>query len=383
MISVQKLVALRARRQHLSPDAHGKGETDVQHIIRDLQPLPLAPSSRSPYFDSRVDGYQPLWYRELRRAHRIVEGHFVSGQIACVATDDLPLYAAAFRVFCPRSLATEAERFLALLRRLGPLRKSQLQELLGWDVRLFTRVLTALSRSFLIVQMPQDAEWDNPWALMSAAYPMVEHSDWDPLSARGEALRRFVIAFGAASLRHMVEWSGWGAAEVNRALAPLLSGGTLTQLKVKGQPDTLYVPPGDLDELQEQPDLPHFLTALPPNDPFVLPQWSSVIERYRTASLPLCHAVLVMDGEIAGATWGHPRRHYVWIESLNLHPEIEAGDDLFDQALAAIESYVSGGRVPIRIYAPNHDESPRMAKRLERHGYEREIGYYIKTFGRI
>jgi hypothetical protein len=46
-------------------------------------------------------------------------------------------------------------------------------------------------------------------------------------------------------------------------------------------------------------------SVLPPNDPLALPQWSLILQRFRNERLPYCLGVIVEDGEIVGAAWGH------------------------------------------------------------------------------
>jgi len=89
--------------------------------------------------------------------------------------------------------------------------------------------------------------------------------------------------------------------------------------------------------------------------------------------------VIVVDGEMVGAGWGHYKRRYIHIEELSLEPSIVHDPILMDRVLEALEAHVGADHVPIHIYSINGAaEAPWTAEILTRNGYVRKAGYYVK-----
>jgi hypothetical protein len=87
----------------------------------------------------------------------------------------------------------------------------------GGAVNLTTRLLTLLSAEGLIVRGRPRGGWTSTQFTWSAA----ERIELPAAAARTELARRWLLAFGPAPVSDLQWWTGWTAAQVRQALAPL------------------------------------------------------------------------------------------------------------------------------------------------------------------
>ncbi len=382
LIDRSQLLAFRARRQHLAPDSKGRSPEDVLAILRALQPFPPRAGSMPgspPEPSGRVLGFEAEWSQRWRARGQLVKGRFMNGNVAYVSRADLALYAAAFRYPLPDPMPQPVRRVLNLVERHGPIYRSALQDLAELERQRFRRALTALSRAFVVVEMQREVEWDSPWDLYRRAYLDADLHEWEQSEAQAEVLRRFTQAFGPASVGEMSDWSGWRPRRIHELLDHLLDGGIVTGIEVEGESELAYIASVDVDALETVAPTSSFLVALPSDDPLVTPQRSRLRARYRPEALPYCLGVIVVDGEMVGAGWGHYKRRYIHIEELSLEPSIVHDPSWMDRVLEALEAHVGATSVPVHIYSINGAaEAPWTAEILTRNGYVRKAGYYVK-----
>jgi len=381
-ITRSQLLASRARRQYLAPNARGRTPEDVFAILRALQPFPPIAGSMpgsAPHPRSRVVGYQDEWSQRWRAAGQLVKGRFMKGNVSYVATLDLALYAAAFRRTLRYPIPKLARRILDLLEQHGPMPKSVLREMTGIERHRFTRALTSLNRAFEVMEIQREVDWDSPWDLARRAYPDANPDAWEQTDAQAEVLRRFTKSFGPATLIKMIDWSGWDRRTVCKLLDHLLTHQHVVRVRIEKETDLAYLSSEDAKTLKTVAPVKGFVLVLPPNDPFVTPQWSHVKNRYRPYPLPYCYGVIVADGEIAGAAWGPYKRKYIQIEELSLDPAIVDDPPRMDEILATLESYVGGGQTPIHIFGINGTvEAPWIGEILVRNGFVQQDRHYVK-----
>jgi len=377
-----QLLSFRARRQYLAPDARGRTPEGVFVILTALQPYPpiagTMPGS-APHPRSRVVGYQDEWSQRWRAAGRLVKGRFMKGNVAYVTDADLALYAAAFRRPLRAPLSRPAHRILDLLEQHGPMPKSMLREMTGIERGRFDRALLSLNRAFEVMEVQREVDWDSSWDLLWRAFPNAEPDAWEQSDAQAEVLRRFTKAFGPATVAEMSDWSGWNQRTINKLLDHLLAHHDIVRVGIEGETELTYLASEDAEALEASRPISRFIIVLPPNDPFVTPQWSHLTARYRLYPLPYCYGVIVVDGEIAGAAWGHYKRRYIHIEELSLEPAFVHNPPRMDEVLATLESHLGAGQVPIHIYGINEvAEAPWIGEILARNGFVRQAGYYVK-----
>lgn len=375
-----QLLGFRARRQYLALETRGRSPEDVWTILRALQPFPPIAGSMpgsAPHPRSRVVGYQDAWAERWRAAGRLVKGRFMGNAIAYVDADDLALYAAAFRQPLPGTLSWTARRILDLLEEHGPLRKSQLRAMTAIERQRFDRALLALNLAFEVMEVQTEVDWDSPWALPRHAYPDADLDAWELAEAQAEVLRRFTKAFGPATLAQMAGWSGWKQRTVEERLDRLLGQGAIVPLEVEGEDESAYLASKEVEALSAATPVQPFALMLPTNDPFVMPHWPLLRARYRPYPLPYCYGAIVVDGELVGAAWGQYKRRIIQIEELSIAPDVMDDPPRMDEVLAQLEAFI--GPVPIHIGSLNQQaEAPWVAEILERNGFVRQGGYYVK-----
>ena len=381
-ITHSQLLAFRAHRQHLAPDARGRTPEDVFTILRELQPFPPIAGSMpgsAPHPRSRVMNYKDEWSQQWRATGRLVKGRFMNGNIAYVADVDFALYAAAFRRPLREPIPQQALQILDLLEQEGPLPKVILRELSDLERGHFERTLTSLNRAFEVMEIQRGVDWESPWDLRRRAYPGADPDAWEQIDAQAEVLRRFTKAFGPATVGETADWSGWSQRTIHDLLDSLLTRHDVVRVEVEGRAELAYLASENADMLETVEPVNTFLVVLPPNNPFVLPQWSHLKEQYRPYRLPYCYGVIVMNGEIAGAAWGPYKRRYIHIEELSLNPAIVHDSLLVDEVLAMLESHVSAGWVPIHIYGINGEvETLRIDGIFARNGFVWNAECYVK-----
>lgn len=386
-ITRSQLLAFRARRQHLAPEARGRTSEDVFAILRALQPYPpiagTMPGS-APHPRSRVVGYQDEWSQQWRAAGRLVKGRFMKGNVAYVTAVDLTLYAAAFRRPLRAPLPQPARRILDLLERHGPMPKFMMKDMTDIERGRFDQALLSLNRAFEVMEIQREVDWDSPWDLRRRAFPNADPDAWEQTDAQAEVLRRFTKAFGPATVTEMSDWSGWNQRTINKLLDHLLAHHEIIRVGIEGETEEAYLAGEDAEALKAAAPVSGFIVVLPPNDPFVTPQWSHLQARYRPYPLPYCYGVIVVDSEIAGAAWGHYKRRYIHIEELSLEPAIVHDPPRMDEVLTTLESQMGAGQVPIHIYGINEvAEAPWIGEILARNGFVRHAGYYVKEAAQI
>ncbi len=384
LIALTQVFTFRARRQYLAPEARGHTPEDVFDILRALQPFqPTAGSipGSAPHPRSRVVGYEDEWSQRWRLRNRLIKGRFMHGNVAYIARQDLALYAAAFRSPMRDPMPLPARRILGYLERHGPMPKSALRELTGLERGRFIRALTALNQAFEVMEIQREVDWDSPWDLYRRSFSGADFYVWKRIDAQTEVLLRFIKAFGVATVAEMVDWSGWPQRTIQMLLDGLRQVGAVVGVQIEGQVEPAYLASDDVEALEAVAPITAFCAILPPNDPFVLPQWSRVKAHYQFERLPYCLGVVVEDGEIVGAAWGHYKRRYAHIEEFNLEPDLVHSPPNMDQILAALEAHVSGGNVPVHIYGINGPiDAPWMDEILTRNGYVWKTGYYVKEW---
>jgi hypothetical protein len=380
VIERTQLLAFRARRQHLAPETRGRTAKDVLVILKALQPFqPVGMPGSPPHPHHRIEDYDVTWSQAWRQQGSLIKGRFNNGKVGYVVREDLALYAAAFRRPLRDPIPLPARSILGLLERHGAMPKSALRELTDLDRERFNRTLMALFRAFEVMELQRDVDWDSSWDLYQRAFQGIDWKAWEPAEAQAEVLRRFIKAFGPATIIEMGSWSGWRTRNIRKLVDALLQAEAIVTVKVKGQTELGYVATDDVAALEQVEPITPFLVVLPDNDPFVMPQASLLLKRFCSEKSPYCLGVFVQDGEIVGAAWGQYKRRYAHIEMLDLEPGIVDHPPLMDRALVALEAHVSGGSVPIWIHGINGPpDAPWVDDILTRNGYAWQDGYFVK-----
>ncbi len=107
------------------------------------------------------------------------------------------------------------------------------------------------------------------YALRDAWLPGVDPEGVDPAAARSSLVRRYLDAFGPASLNDIQWWTGFTKGQVKAAVKAL--GPALSPVRVAGEQGEQLVPADDLDAIAASEPLDQAcVTLLPTLDPWVM-----------------------------------------------------------------------------------------------------------------
>jgi len=164
---------------------------------------------------------------------------------------------ATVRALAARGTATGAE-----LAQDEPRLRAQIVYAAGKDyggpVNVTTRLLTLLSAEGLIVRGRPRGGWTSSQVTWSAAEDLARPPAG---AARAELARRWLSAFGPASVSDLQWWTGLTAGQVRQALAQL----DLTEVDLDGSPGVLLA--ADESGLDDAPALEPWAALLPALDP--------------------------------------------------------------------------------------------------------------------
>jgi hypothetical protein len=194
-----------------------------------------------------------------------------------------------------RKAAAAARRLRRHLKK-GPLRKSEIEELLGRESALGVGIFLDL------VRVPPSGTWERRRADIYAAA-----EDWlgPPKVKRTHAVdllvRRYLSGFGPAPAKDIANWAGLPAGDVTAALARL----KLRRFRDENGKELVDLPRGPLPD----PETPAPVRFLPTWDATLLAharRTQIVPEKYRErvfhVKVPQSVSTFLVDGQVAG-TW--------------------------------------------------------------------------------
>jgi hypothetical protein len=318
----EALLAERARRQRLAPSARVRSQRGLLSLIRALQPV--SPRSFTfpgtpPQLAPRVTFDDLPASEDLRRRGAIVKGRFAGGNVAYVVTEDLPLYAAAYRRPAGR-LSPEARAVLDLLESEGPTVRSDMKALLEAPGRRLSAALIELQRAFLVTELQYETEWDNAWALVADEYPAVAADAIDRNTAIDEVLARALHALAFATLEQLADRTGFGRAATGASVARLAAADRAEPVAL-AEVGTAWLAPGAAAAARRARRRETFEAVLDPQDPLVLAHRGELTRRYGRGGVL---AYIVIDGCFAGAALGRWGINPFDVEDVRLDPPYDA-----------------------------------------------------------
>jgi hypothetical protein len=201
----------------------------------------------------------------------------------------------------------EMRRAAAATRRAladGPLPLKALRARLG-EAGFEPDTSGALGLWVELVRVPPPGTWDRPRADLYGLAddwlpPLAEHSEED---ARAFLLRRYLAAFGPASLADAASWTGLPVT----ALRPIAARLALRRFRDEGGRELLDLPDGPLPD-PETPAPPRFLPSFD-NTLLVQARRTQILpEAYRphifNVRTPQSWNTFLLDGQVAG-TWSY------------------------------------------------------------------------------
>ena len=292
-VTVELVNAFLWRKQHLAPGTAG---SDTQSIVRDVVAL-HATSALTPYLSlrARMVGFQPAQLdAELYVEHNLVKLLCMRQTVHVVPLSELATVTAAtgerLRRNARRELGqllrwsgatgpAEEETTLARLQDTvkgviaaqGPSTAAELSDAIpelrkrlhyapdkpyGGDVSLGSMLLPRLTMLDLLVRGRPRGSWRSnqyEYALLRDWLPQGDLPPISPSEAQMQLLRRYLAAFGPASLQDVAWWAGWSKGEAQRALSAL--GDKVVPLDIHNLAAGFWLLASDLPALLSTPRL--------------------------------------------------------------------------------------------------------------------------------
>lgn len=306
MMDMDKIIALRMERQHLTVKAN---KDEYTALYRDLQPgqnVYWNGFGQPPTLSFRADFEDIEFNRTQQRERRLIKGRFAGGNLGWIMPEDLALFIALYRK--PLTKPNEIQRsVLRLIEESGPLTIQQIKEETGLLVKQITPALHRLQEAFLIYEDQYDGKWDRGWYKFSEAFPDIEPEQFTRHDALKIVLQHFARRFVWFSTAMAKAFYKLPEKEITAAAAALEAEGIFVSA------DGGYMLQADAALLESyEPKPMHFVYAIHRNDPLYKadePRLKAWIEPL-TEALPYDHEplqYLLIDGVFHGASVGHFR----------------------------------------------------------------------------
>ncbi len=295
------IFAERLRRQRLLEPVNAAEKYAA--LFRLLQPV-------SPVYFTRPGDPPSLVHRATfddqgvtsgwRETREIVKGRFLRGTIGYVFSEELELYANAFRRPLAR-LSLDQQLVLDTLVHSGPLTPRQIVEETGLLNKQVMPILHRLQQAFVVYEDQLDTDWERAWYVFSQEWPdfAVEMDRWE--TAAQEVLRRFIHAHVFVTGEQIKDWSGWSVKDTKRLLQLMQANGDIVSCTV----DRLG---GGWTRAEDvginTPASSHSVFMLHAGDPLVRACMSEL--KCHFAGLEVLQYLLI-DGDLRGAVCGHWR----------------------------------------------------------------------------
>jgi hypothetical protein len=291
----------RLRRQRLLEPV--KTADEYAALFRRLQPV-------SPVYFTRPGEPPRLVHRAgfddqdftsgWRETREIVKGRFLRGTIGYVFSEELQLYANAFRRPLAR-LSLDQQLVLDTLAHAGPLTPRQIREETGLLNKQIMPILHRLQQAFLVYEDQLDTDWERAWYVFSQEWSdlVVEPDRWE--AAAQEVLSRFIFAHVFATDEQIKDWSGWPVKGIAQLLQSMQVSGDIVSCIVDGLGEG-WTKAGDM--IVDVPAASPTVFMLHKADPLVRAGMGELKRRF--AGLEVLQYLLI-DGDLRGAVCGHWR----------------------------------------------------------------------------
>ncbi|OBK51826.1 winged helix DNA-binding domain-containing protein [Mycobacterium kubicae] len=217
----------------------------------------------------------------------------------------------------------------------------------GGKVPIAPRVLTVLSAGGDIVRGPNDGGWTTSrprWSATAAWLPQ-RGEPWPEAAARAELTRRWLRAFGPATVDDLKWWQGTTLTAVRAALADVGA----VQVELHGSPG--YALP---DDLEPEPEAPPWCALLPSLDPTTMGWYA------RDWYLGEHRGQLFDRNGNAGATaWWNGRVVGGWYQDDNARVQVllledpgRSGRQALQRRVRELTSWLDGVRISPRFPSP-------------------------------
>ena len=349
-VTLEQVNAFVWRKQHLAPGTAG---SDVQCIVRDVVAL-HATSAVTPYLSlrARMTAFQPAQLDiELQLEHRLVKVLCMRQTVHVVEITDLHMIMAATGERLHANARRELRQLLrwsgargpteeqAALDRLqaavvevittrGPSTAAELSEAIpelrrrfhyapgkpyGGMATLGSVLLPRLTLLGLLVRGRPRGSWRSnqyEYALLRDWLPRGELPSIPPDHAQAQLVKRYLAAFGPATLEDATWWAGWNKGEARRALLAL--DNAVIQLDIQGLGAGFWLLASDMPTLlSTRPQDPGTVQLLPSLDGYIM----GYHDRRRFLDPDHYDQVFDPSGNAFASVWLNGRVAGIWHET--------------------------------------------------------------------
>ncbi|MGD1061318.1 MAG: crosslink repair DNA glycosylase YcaQ family protein, partial [Methanomassiliicoccales archaeon] len=269
----------------------------------------------------RVPSYSDEEFERLRTGGRLLLGRFQRGKVRYVLAEDAPLFVAAYRV---AGLSQLDQRLLNVISSAPEgMSLRRLTSEMGVQKDELKESLDRLDRSVYIIRRYEQGE---EWSRENVYLPFeTERFSGDPVT---EIVRRFLLAYGPVTLHAVTSYSGFGPAEVKRALSRL----DVSTITVGDLHQEMYLMEDELPKLEAFSPKEEGTHIISLYDPAAQPLWAEIASRYGEGWVfPIMH-----QGRLVGGAEKWNMSGCIEIRSLDLDDE-----RLLPRALEALDRMMS------------------------------------------
>jgi hypothetical protein len=257
---------------------------------------------------TRIEGFERESLTRLLESREVVQATLLRATIHLVSRRDFWPFVVAVRdarrawyhravrnSVGPAELA-EAAKGLEVLLRERPLRRAEIDQLFGAEVR------AGVGMYLDMVRVPPSGTWARRRAdLFGLAEDWVPPTGITVAAARELLVRRYLGGFGPAHRTEIADWAGLSVADITTALAPM----QLRRFRDERGRELVDLP----DQPLPDPDTPAPVRFLPTYDATLLAHARRTLilpEEHRTkvfhVRMPQSIGTFLVDGQVAG-TW--------------------------------------------------------------------------------
>lgn len=338
-----KVISLRMQRQHfLSP----VNEAEYNSLFRLLSPVQTeywCQPGYPPTISFRSENNDYAYCYRLRANRELIKGRFQSGGIAYIFSDEIELFAAAYKKE-KKEVSYAEEEILGLLRSEGPMSIQLMKKITGILVKNIAPVLHKLQESFLIFEDQSDNEWDRAWYLFETEFPDANLNKY----TRTEAIKILILRFAYLNMvfdeKNIRSFYRFSTKDICIAIFELIAENKL-QIHENG-----YILTDDVEEIRNCTCVPiKSVFALHRNDFLVKSNEHILKEKYKHDAYDV-RFYLLIDGEFKGAVYGFFKFSDVPIEDILLDLSEEDAEIRKDEILFAVGKVINFSTCPLKRY---------------------------------
>lgn len=350
-MDLKEIISERLRRQRLIEPIEDPGQyLELFRLLQPVSPVFFSAPGSPPRMVHRTTFDDGLIADRMREQRTIIKGRFLGGTIGYVMSEDLELYANAFRRQLP-GLNDLQQAVFDAIRSSETLTPRQIKAETGLLSKQIGPALSRLQAAFLVYEDQIDSSWERNWYEFAAEWPEVNLDEglWE--TAAAQVLLRFLQGHVFATLEQFKDWSLLPSKRITKLVHDMEKDGSIVTQAIKGLGEGWIC---RLEVPLRVAEIPPSVFMLHRSDFLVR---SHVSELKRRFDIKDILQYLLIDGKFQGAVIGHWRIGPYDVDDIIVElPTVEQ-----DRRREEILNAVSWG------YRPPHHHILRYAGRTVNH----------------